>query len=92
MDTIKKANVGGVSFDFDPLTTRLNGMIIDEKNIKVIAGDVFDQSNFSFMDLVVPLKIMYDPEIKSKNISVSLDPYVLTEPDGPWYRKVFYPK
>lgn len=30
------------------------------------------------MDLVVPLKIMYDSSIKSKNISVSLDPLVPT--------------
>lgn len=77
---MKKANVnvGGVSFDFDPLITRLNGMVIDEKNIKIVGGDIYDQSNFSFMDMVVPLKIMYDPEIKSKNISVSLDPYILT--------------
>lgn len=89
---MKKAKVGGVSFDFDPLITRLNGMVIDEQSIKVIAGNIYDLSNFSFMDLVVPLKIMYDSNIKSKNISVSLDPFVLTEPDGPWYRKVFYPR
>lgn len=44
------------------------------------------------MDLVTPLKIMYDPEIKSKNFSVSLDPEVPNNPDGPWFAKVFYPK
>lgn len=43
------------------------------------------------MDLVTPLKIMYDPEITSKNMSVSLDPLVPTEPEGPWYVKTFYP-
>ncbi len=43
-------------------------------------------------DLVVPLKIMYDDEIKSKNISVSLDPLIPTKPDGPHYTKVYYPQ
>jgi hypothetical protein len=45
-----------------------------------------------FKDMVVPLKIIYDSEIKSKNISVSLDPNIPTDPDGPEYAKVYYPK
>jgi hypothetical protein len=43
-----------------------------------VEGDIYDESNFSFMDLVVPLKIIYDPDIKIKNIAVSLDPLVPT--------------
>lgn len=58
----------------------------------MIEGNPYDSSSYYFMDLVTPLKIMYDQNIKSKNISVSLDPFVPTEPDGPWYRKTFYPK
>lgn len=57
----------------------------------MVEGSIYDESNYTFMDLVTPLKIMYDPEIKSKNISVSLDPLVPTQPDGPWYSKTFYP-
>lgn len=71
---------------------RLSGVVIDDDKVRVVAGDAYDLANFGFMDLVVPLKIMYDTDIKSKNISVSLDPWVLSQPDGPWYRKVFYPK
>lgn len=58
----------------------------------MIEGDQYDTSSYSLMDLVTPLKIMYDQNIHSKNISVSLDPLVPTDPDGPWYRKTFYPK
>ena len=43
-------------------------------------------------DLIVPLKIIYDDNIKSKNISVSLDPLIPNKPDGPEYTKVYYPK
>ena len=42
-------------------------------------------------DLAVCLKVLYDPAIKSKSISFSLDPYDPKKPDGPWMRKVFYP-
>ena len=42
-------------------------------------------------DLAVFLKILYDPTIKNKVISFSLDPFEPTKPDGPYMRKVFYP-
>ncbi len=38
---------------------------------------------FSLYDLVVPLKIMGDPSILMKNFSISLDPAIPTQPDGP---------
>ena len=49
-----------------------------KQNIGGVSFDIYDESNFSFMDLVVPLKIIYDPDIKNKNIAVSLDPLVPT--------------
>lgn len=73
-----KTQIGGVSFDIDPVSTRLNGFISSENSIQMIEGSIYDESNYTFMDLVTPLKIMYDPEIKSKNISVSLDPLIPT--------------
>ena len=42
-------------------------------------------------DLAVCLKIYYDPSIKHKGISFSLDPYDPKTPDGPYMRKVFWP-
>ena len=42
-------------------------------------------------DVAVILKILYDPHIKYKSISFSLDPYEPTNPYGPYMRKVFYP-
>lgn len=63
----------------------------DGNGIKLLEGDIYDATKYTFMDLVTPLKIMYDPEITSKNMSVSLDPLVPTEPEGPWYVKTFYP-
>lgn len=44
------------------------------------------------LDMVVRLKLIYDPEITNKNIAVSLDPLIPTQPEGPWYRKVYHPK
>lgn len=78
IDNIKNTNIGGVSFDIDPVTTRLNGFVFDEKFTKVIQASIYDPSNYSLNDLIIPLKVMYDPEIKSKNVSVSLDPLVPT--------------
>ena len=49
-------------------------------------------STFIYLeDVAVILKILYDPNIKYKSISFSLDPYEPTNPYGPYMRKVFYP-
>lgn len=88
---IKDANIGGVSFDIDLVATCLDGFVADGQSIRMLEGDIYDPNNYTFMDLITPLKILYDSEIKSKNMSVSLDPLVPTEPDGPWYVKTFYP-
>ena len=53
---------------------------------------IVNSNDLSLDDLVVPLKIMYDKYIKFKNISVSLDPNDPTNPDGPLFKKVYYPK
>ena len=42
-------------------------------------------------DVAVFLKILYDPTIKNKSISFSLDPFEPTNPTGSYMRKVFYP-
>ena len=49
------------------------------------------QQGINIEDLIVPLKIYYDPEIKCKSISFSLDPFEPTNPEGDFMRKVFYP-
>lgn len=42
-------------------------------------------------DLIVPLKVFYDATIQNKNISISIDPHVPTDPNGPFYEKIYYP-
>lgn len=42
-------------------------------------------------DLAVVLKIFFDPTIKHKMISFSLDPDEKNNPQGPFMKKVFYP-
>ena len=70
---------------FQGLISTNSLLLFNEKNI----------SNNSVVinleDVAVILKILYEPTLKYKNISFSLDPYEPNNPGGPYMRKVFYP-
>lgn len=85
----KAAHLGGIDLSFDPSKTFFNGFYQGKNVIKLHKGTFND---ISLKDMVVPLKIMYDQGIKNKNISVSVDPKVPTQPDGPEQIKVYYPR
>jgi hypothetical protein len=64
-----------------------NGM----NEVNFLTGTDFSSLNIKIEDLLVPLLVYYDPNIKHKIISFSLDPADAKNPKGPTQRKVFYP-
>ena len=91
---------GGIdlSIDIPKLISHSNnikfqGIIIQEDNLLLFnsKNNNNKKSLCNLEDLAIILKILYDPSIKCKNISFSLDPYEPTNPMGPYYKKVFYP-
>ena len=91
---------GGIdlSIDLPKLISHSNnikfqGIIIQENNLLLFnsKNNNIKKSLCNLEDLAIILKILYDPSIKCKNISFSLDPYEPTNPMGPYYKKVFYP-
>ena len=97
----KKNALGGIDlnadYNFDDIIKnadkiKLQGVF--EKNSQMYFFKQKNKENNHFCnleDLAVVLRILYDPEIKYKNISFSLDPYEPTNYRGPYQRKVFYP-
>ena len=97
----KKNALGGIDlnadYDFDNIIKnadkiKLQGIF--EKNSQMYFFKQKNKENNNFCnleDLAVVLRILYDPEIKYKNISFSLDPYEPTNYRGEFQRKVFYP-
>ena len=97
----KKNALGGIDlnadYDFDNIIKnadkiKLQGIF--EKNSQMFFFKQKNKENNNFCnleDLAVVLRILYDPEIKYKNISFSLDPYEPTNYRGEFQRKVFYP-
>ena len=90
---------GGIDLSFD-----MTKILSNSKDIKfqgIILSDKLllfnkkskknNKSLCNLEDLAIILKILYDPSIKCKNISFSLDPFDPTNPMGPYYKKVFYP-
>ena len=90
---------GGIdlSIDIPKLISHSNnikfqGIIIQEDNLLLFNSKNNNKKSLcNLEDLAIILKILYDPSIKCKNISFSLDPYEPTNPMGPYYKKVFYP-
>ena len=90
---------GGIdlSIDLPKLISHSNnikfqGIIIQENNLLLFNSKNNNKKSLcNLEDLAIILKILYDPSIKCKNISFSLDPYEPTNPMGPYYKKVFYP-
>ena len=90
---------GGIdlSIDLPKLISHSNnikfqGIIIQENNLLLFNSKNNNKNSLcNLEDLAIILKILYDPSIKCKNISFSLDPYEPTNPMGPYYKKVFYP-
>ena len=93
---------GGIdlSFDMNKILSnskdiKFQGIILSDKlllfnkNSKKTANN--NKSLCNLEDLAIILKILYDPSIKCKNISFSLDPFDPTNPMGPYYKKVYYP-
>ena len=97
----KKNALGGIDlnadYNFDDIIKnadkiKLQGVF--EKNSQMYFFKQKNKENNHFCnleDLAVVLRILYDPEIKYKNISFSLEPYEPTNYRGPYQRKVFYP-
>ena len=94
---------GGIdlSIDIQKLISHSNeikfqGIILQENNLLLFNSKSNKNNNnkkslCNLEDLAIILKILYDPSIKCKNISFSLDPYEPTNPMGPYYKKVYYP-
>ena len=73
---------------FQGLMDKDSLLLIGKKdNMKLSKNSTF----VNLEDVSVILKILYDPTLKNKDISFSLDPYEPTNPFGPYMRKVFYP-
>ena len=74
---------------------KFQGIILQENNLLLFNSKSNKNNNKNSLcnleDLAIILKILYDPSIKCKNISFSLDPYEPTNPMGPYYKKVYYP-
>jgi hypothetical protein len=73
---------------------KFQGIILQENNLLLFNSKSNKNNKKSLCnleDLAIILKILYDPSIKCKNISFSLDPYEPTNPMGPYYKKVYYP-
>jgi hypothetical protein len=97
----KKNALGGIDlnadYNFDDIIKNANKIKLQgvfEKNSQMYFFKQKNKENNHFCnleDLAVVLRILYDPEIKYKNISFSLDPYEPTNYRGPYQRKVFYP-
>ena len=97
--------LGGVDFsNIDELIQNCKNIsfkgLLDVKNLLLFNpkknknSDLYNNNNsiiINLEDVAVFLKILYDPSIKYKSISFSLDPYDPKNITGPYMRKVFYP-
>ena len=93
--------LGGIDFsNIDEILKNCRNIkfhgLIDNGNLLLFNKKKFQKSNkhstyINLEDVAVFLKILYDPTIKNKSISFSLDPFEPTNPTGPYMRKVFYP-
>jgi hypothetical protein len=73
-------NFGGVDLSYIIQQKHFNGFSL---NYDYMQMHVSDANNPTLKDMIVPLKIFYDPKIQNKNISISIDPHIPTDPNGP---------
>ena len=86
-------NPDSFSFDGVQLDLRADGgvYLLRRGGQKISKSIDLNREGVTMSDLAVCLKIYYDPSIKHKGISFSLDPYDPKNPDGPYMRKVYWP-